>query len=83
MRLLLLLSALLAALSGASAEARSPHTRAVAAAARLAAPAPERAHAHVLRAVRPIAAPSETVVPALRPPLLRAAPRLWSLRRRE
>lgn len=83
MRLLLLLSALLAALSGASADARTPHARAVTAAARLAVPAPERAHVHVLRAVRPTAAPGESATPALRTPLLLPALRLWSQRRRE
>lgn len=82
-RLLLLLSALLAALTGASAEARAPRAEAVAVAVELADAAPLRAHAHVLLTARPggeavIAAPPAP--PAFE---LRGAPKLWLQRRRE
>lgn len=83
MRLLLLLSALLAALTSGAANARVPREQGVELAVRLATPEREPAHAHVLLAVRPPAAPvDETMRPLdeLRPT---AAPRLWMQRRRE
>lgn len=83
MRLLLLLSALLAALTGAGAGARAVGTAPTAASARVAAPEPVCAHAHVLAATR---TPGAAVVePA---PVVRSAPRptaalIWMGRRRE
>ena len=83
MRLLLLLSALLAALTGAGATARPVEAASVSASARLAQPERVRAHAHVLLATRPAgSATAEPVSVARRHP--RPAPvRLWKERRRE
>ncbi|WP_141243827.1 hypothetical protein [Sphingomonas lenta] len=83
MKLLLLLSALLAALSGGGADARAPRAEAVAVAVRVAAPERERAHAHVLLAARPAA--DRVAEPAASAPaaIVTAAPRLWLQRRRE
>ena len=83
MRLLLLLSALLAALTGAGATARPVGAAVVSAGARVAQPERVRAHAHVLLATRPSGvAVAEPVSVACRDP--RPAPaRLWTQRRRE
>ena len=82
MRLILLLSALLAALSGAGASARAPQAQAVAVAARVAVAPAARAHLHVLPpVVRDVAAAATVDVP--RPTFLLPAPRLWAERRRE
>ncbi|WP_375427518.1 hypothetical protein [uncultured Sphingomonas sp.] len=82
MRLLLLLSALFAALTGAGASARPLGTAVIAASARVVAPERARAHAHVLMASRPSAAVVEPVLAARSDP--RPAPsRLWTTRRRE
>jgi hypothetical protein len=83
MRLLLLLSALLAALSGASADARAPSPRLVEVAARLATAAPAPAHANVLLASRPVATPTVEAALVLRAVADVPAPRLWTSRRRE
>jgi hypothetical protein len=83
MRLLLLLSALLAALTGAGASARPLGVQAVAASAGVVAPERVRAHAHVVLATRPPGvAVAEPVLVARSEP--RPAPaRLWTARRRE
>lgn len=83
MRLLLLLSALLAALTGGGATARPLGAASVSASARVTAPERVRAHAHVLLATRPaVVAAVEPVSAARRDP--RPAPaRLWTERRRE
>ena len=82
MRLLLLLSALLAALSG-GAQARGPRAEAVAVAAGLSAPAPAPAHAQILATARPSAAPTPEATSAKIGVARLPAPRLWMLRRRE
>lgn len=83
MRLLLLLSALLAALSGGGADARAPRAEAVAVAVRVMAPERDRAHAHVLLAARPAAALITEAAVAAPAAIVTAAPRLWLQRRRE
>lgn len=83
MRLLLLLSALFAALTGAGATARPLGAPAVAASARVVAPERVRAHTHVLLATRPpgvsVAEPMLVTRSDPRP----APARLWMHRRRE
>lgn len=83
MRLLLLLSALLAALSGGGADARAPRAEAFAVAMRATAPERERAHAHVLLAARPAIVRTAEPPAAAPAPVVTAAPRLWLQRRRE
>lgn len=82
MRLLLLLSALLAALSGAGASARAHQAQAVAVASRVVVAPAARAHAAVLPPApttfgRAPLAPVARAAPAL------PEPRLWMERRRE
>lgn len=82
MKLLLLLSALLAALSGAGAEARAAQPRTVEMVQRVVQPEREAAHAHVLLAAWPEAAPAEAA-PFAAPVISLAGSRLWMQRRRE
>jgi hypothetical protein len=83
MRLLLLLSALLAALSGAGASARAPHAHIVQASAGISAPVAAKAHAHVLSAApAPALVRIDAVSTDLQKPAV-APPRLWIMRRRE
>lgn len=82
MKLLLLLSALLAALSGAGASAREPQAQAVAVAARVVAASIQRAHLHVLPAAPRYPAPA-VLVDAEEAAVSLPAPRLWAERRRE
>jgi hypothetical protein len=83
MRLLLLLSALLAALTGAGATARPVGAAAVSASARVGQPERVRAHAHVLLATRPAGVAVAEPVSAARLDPRSAPARLWTQRRRE
>lgn len=83
MKLLLLLSALLAALTGAGGDARRPSIEAVAASARVLAPERARAHAHVLLATRPSSAAATEPAPIARSAPRPAPARMWTHRRRE
>lgn len=81
MRLLLFLSALLAALSGATATAHAPRAQTVEVGARLSAPKAERSHTRI--ATRLPSTGRSTVAPIARtaPPI--SVVRLWMLRPRE
>ncbi|WP_375402361.1 hypothetical protein [uncultured Sphingomonas sp.] len=83
MRLLLLLSALFAALTGAGASARPPGIQAVAASASAVTPTRVRAHAHVLLATRPVGTKVAEPEPAAHSEPRAAPARLWASRRRE
>ncbi|HEX8388119.1 MAG TPA: hypothetical protein VF636_03795 [Sphingomonas sp.] len=83
MRLLLLLSALLAAFSSAGASARAPHAHIVQASAGISAPVAAKGHAHVLSAApAPALVRIDAVSAAVLKPTV-APPRLWMMRRRE
>lgn len=82
MKLLLLLSALLAALSGAGASARAPQAQPITVAARVVAAPAARAHIHVPPVARRYAAAIARAEPAEAAILLPAL-RLWAERRRE
>ena len=82
MRLLLLLSALLAVLSGAGASARAPQAQSIAVATRVAAAPVVRAHAPMLLSA-PRYAARVTPVEPMRTAVVLPAPKLWAERRRE